>query len=104
MQDQPEPSQVQEITEKQCEQHKEAAVSYADLKASIDQYYDENISHRDQTNKLVEASMSSLDKSSTTIIDLYKGVDVITQLLKDINNDVKDDPAANQKINESTEC
>ncbi|GJV18290.1 hypothetical protein Tco_1367310 [Tanacetum coccineum] len=38
--------------------------------------------------------MSSLDKSSTTISDLYKGLDVITQLLKDINNDVKDDHAA----------
>ncbi|GJT00838.1 hypothetical protein Tco_0822007 [Tanacetum coccineum] len=42
--------------------YEEAAVSYADLKASIDQYYDENIAHRDQTNKLVEASMSSLDR------------------------------------------
>ncbi|GJS01063.1 hypothetical protein Tco_0317571 [Tanacetum coccineum] len=83
------------ITEKQWEQHEEAAVSYADLKASINQYYDENIAHRDQTEKLVEASMSSLDRSSTTISDLYKGLDVITQLLKDINNAVKDDPAAN---------
>ncbi|GJY29695.1 hypothetical protein Tco_0405462 [Tanacetum coccineum] len=91
------------ITEKQSEQHKEAAVSYADLKASIDQHYDENIPHRDQTDKLVEASMSSLDRISTTISDLYKGLDVITQLLKDINNAVKDDPATNQKLNEATE-
>ncbi|GKA44745.1 hypothetical protein Tco_0737541 [Tanacetum coccineum] len=91
------------ITKKQWEQHEEAAVSYADLKASIDQYYDENIAHRDQTDKLVEASMSSLNRSSTTISVLYKGLDVITQLLKDINNVVKDDPAANQKINEATE-
>ncbi|GKE41813.1 hypothetical protein Tco_1469097 [Tanacetum coccineum] len=66
-------------------EHEEAAVSYVDLKASIDQYYDENIANRDQTDKLVEASMSSLDKNSTTINDLYKGLDVITQLLKDIN-------------------
>ncbi|GJX57032.1 retrovirus-related pol polyprotein from transposon TNT 1-94, partial [Tanacetum coccineum] len=71
--------------------------------ASIDQYYDENITHRDQNNKLVEASLSSIDSSSTTISDLYKGLDVITQLLKDINNVIKDDPAANQKINEATE-
>ncbi|GJS53352.1 hypothetical protein Tco_0626714 [Tanacetum coccineum] len=47
--------------------------------------------------------MSSLDRSSTIINDLYKGLDVITQLLKDINNAIKDDPAANQKINEATE-
>ncbi|GJU42445.1 hypothetical protein Tco_1195402 [Tanacetum coccineum] len=58
-QDQPESSHVQEsasnssspdlkkITEKQWEQHKEATVSYADLKASVDQYYDENIAYRD---------------------------------------------------------
>ncbi|GKA03191.1 hypothetical protein Tco_0675972 [Tanacetum coccineum] len=83
-------------------QHEEAAVSYADLKASIDQYYDENIAHRDQTDKLVEASMSSLDRSSTTIGDLYKGLNVITELLKNVNTAVKDDPATNQKINEAT--
>ncbi|GJY01467.1 hypothetical protein Tco_0359619 [Tanacetum coccineum] len=91
------------ITEKQWKQHEEAAVSYADLKASIDQYYDENIAHRDQTDKLMEASMSSLDRSSTTISDLYKGMDVITKLLKDISTAVKHDPTANQKINEATE-
>ncbi|GKB41652.1 hypothetical protein Tco_0886594 [Tanacetum coccineum] len=85
------------------EQHEEAAVSYADLKASIDQYYDENIAHRDQTDKLIEASMSSLDRSSTTISDLYKDLNVITQFLKNISNAVKDDPATNQNINEATD-
>ncbi|GKC62098.1 hypothetical protein Tco_1089696 [Tanacetum coccineum] len=80
-QDQSEPSNVQESASDSS-----TDVSYVDLKASIDQYYDENIAHRDQTDKLVEASMSSLHKSNTTIRDLYKGLDVITQLLKDINN------------------
>ncbi|GKE29007.1 hypothetical protein Tco_1444391, partial [Tanacetum coccineum] len=70
--------------------------------ASIDHYYDENIAHRDQTNKLVEASMSSLNRSNTTISDLYTGLNVITQLFKDISIAVKDDPATNQKINEAT--
>ncbi|GJU45601.1 hypothetical protein Tco_1202867 [Tanacetum coccineum] len=109
-QDQPEPylrkiSRVhfKRITKKQWEQHEEAAVSYADLKASVDQYYDENIAHRDQTDKIVEASMSSLDRSSTTNSDLYKGLNVITQLLKEISNVVKVDPATNQKLNEATE-
>ncbi|GKB68698.1 hypothetical protein Tco_0930110 [Tanacetum coccineum] len=97
-QDQPEPSHVQES----ASDSSKAAVSYADLKAFVDQYYDENIAHRDQTDKLVEASMSSLNKSSTTISDLYKSLNVITQLLKDISNAVKDDPATNQKINEAT--
>ncbi|GJZ08415.1 hypothetical protein Tco_0542698 [Tanacetum coccineum] len=97
------PSAKQDQSEPSNEHHEEATVSYVDLKASIDQYYDENIAHKDQTDKLVEAFMSSLDRLNTIISDLYKGLDVITQLLKDINNAVKDDPAANQKINESTE-
>ncbi|GJY40126.1 hypothetical protein Tco_0427396 [Tanacetum coccineum] len=91
------------ITEEQWDKHEEVAVHYANLKASVDDYYNENIAHRDQTDKLVEAFMSSLEKSSSTINDLYKGLTVITELLKNINNAVKDDPAANQKINEATE-
>ncbi|GJZ57031.1 hypothetical protein Tco_0612525 [Tanacetum coccineum] len=50
----------------------------------------------------MEASISSLDRSSTTISDLYKGLNVITQLLKYISNSVKDNPATNQKLNEAT--
>ncbi|GKA38063.1 hypothetical protein Tco_0724628 [Tanacetum coccineum] len=69
--------------------------------ASIKEYYEENIAHRDQIGQLVAASMSSLDKSSSFISDLYKGLNVIAKLLKDINNVVKDDPATNKKINES---
>nr|GEZ26953.1 hypothetical protein [Tanacetum cinerariifolium] len=71
-------------------------------KSSIDDYYNENIAHRDQTGKLVKASMSSLKKSSTTINDLYKGLEVITQLLKNITKYVKDDPATNKKIEEAS--
>nr|GFA23200.1 hypothetical protein [Tanacetum cinerariifolium] len=66
------------ITEDQWEKHEEAAVHYVNLKASIDDYYNENIVYRDQTYQLVEASMSSLKKSITSIIDLYKGLEVIT--------------------------
>ncbi|GKA92279.1 hypothetical protein Tco_0814204 [Tanacetum coccineum] len=91
------------ITETQWEQHEEATVSYADLKASIEEYYDENVAHVDQTDKLVETTMSTIDRSSTTIKDLYQGLNVITKLLKDINNAVKDDPATNKKIDEAIE-
>ncbi|GKF22273.1 hypothetical protein Tco_0074595, partial [Tanacetum coccineum] len=49
------------ISEDNWEKHEEVTVNYVDLKASIDDYYNENITHRDQTNKLVEASMNSLD-------------------------------------------
>nr|GEW21487.1 hypothetical protein [Tanacetum cinerariifolium] len=68
------------------EKHEEAAIHYVNLKDSIDDYYNKNIAHRDQTDKLVKAFMSSFKKRSTAINDLYKGLEVITQLLKDITN------------------
>ncbi|GJT12772.1 hypothetical protein Tco_0859814 [Tanacetum coccineum] len=56
---------------------------------------------KDQIDKLVEASMSPLDKSSNTISDLYKGLNIITELLKEIKNAVKDDFVI-KKISEAT--
>ncbi|GJU76479.1 hypothetical protein Tco_1273549 [Tanacetum coccineum] len=47
--------------------------------------------------------MSFLDKSSTTISDLYKGLNIIIELFKETNNAVKDGPVINKKINEVTE-
>nr|GFA50689.1 hypothetical protein [Tanacetum cinerariifolium] len=91
------------IIEDQWEKHEDAVVHYVNLKASIDDYYNENIAHIDQIDKLMEASMSSLKKRNTTINDLYKGLEVITQLLKDITNSVKDDPATNKKIKKASE-
>ncbi|GKD10790.1 hypothetical protein Tco_1190475, partial [Tanacetum coccineum] len=87
----------------QWEQHEEAAVSYADLKASNEEYYDENVAHRDQTNKLVETTMITIGRSSTTIKDLNQCLNVITKLLKDISTTVKDDPATKNKIDEAIE-
>nr|GEX62989.1 hypothetical protein [Tanacetum cinerariifolium] len=55
------------------------------------------------TVKLVEASMSSLDKSNNTINDLYKGLNFIIDLLKEIKNAIKDDSVINKKITEATE-
>ncbi|GJT56196.1 hypothetical protein Tco_0991250 [Tanacetum coccineum] len=46
--------------------------------------------------------MSYLDKSSNAISDLYKGLNIITKLLKEINNDVKDDLVVNKKISVAT--
>ncbi|GJY54445.1 hypothetical protein Tco_0446109 [Tanacetum coccineum] len=91
------------ITKQQWEQHAKAAVSYADLKTSIEEYYVENVAHRDQTDKLVETTMSTLDRSSTTIKDLYQGLNVITKLLQDINTAVTNDPATNKKNVEAIE-
>nr|GEZ65517.1 hypothetical protein [Tanacetum cinerariifolium] len=90
------------ITKDQWEKHKEETIHYVNLKAFIDDHYNENIAYRDHTDQLVESSMSFLEKSSTKINDLYKGLDVVTHLLKDITNSVKDDPATNKKIKESS--
>ncbi|GJU59270.1 hypothetical protein Tco_1237036 [Tanacetum coccineum] len=66
------------IAETQWEQHKEAAVSYADLKTRIEEYYDKNVAHKDQIDKLVASTMSTLDKSSAAIKDIYQGLNVNT--------------------------
>nr|GEY68470.1 hypothetical protein [Tanacetum cinerariifolium] len=101
-QDHPAPSHVQESAfDSSILASKDLTIFFLSLK--VDQYYEENIAHKDQSDKLVEASMSSLDRSSTTISDLYKGLNFITQLFKEISNTIKDDPATNQKINEATE-
>nr|GEY04655.1 hypothetical protein [Tanacetum cinerariifolium] len=94
---------LKKITEDQWKKHEEVFVHYVNLKASIDDYYNENIAHIDQTGQLVEASMSSLEKSSTTINDHYKGLEVITQLLKENKHSVKDDHATNKKIEKASE-
>ncbi|GKB28781.1 hypothetical protein Tco_0868182 [Tanacetum coccineum] len=47
---------------------------------------------RDQTDKLVEASMSSLNKSNNTISDLYKCLNYTSLCSQEINDVVKDNP------------
>ncbi|GKD01560.1 hypothetical protein Tco_1171834, partial [Tanacetum coccineum] len=53
------------IAKDQWEKHEEVVVSYADFTTSIKGYYEENVDHGDQTNKLVQATMNSLDKNNT---------------------------------------
>nr|GEW09581.1 retrovirus-related Pol polyprotein from transposon TNT 1-94 [Tanacetum cinerariifolium] len=56
---------------------------------------------RDQSDKLVESTMNTIDKSSKAIKDIYQGLNVIIQLLKEINNAIKDDPATNKKLDKA---
>ncbi|GJS95878.1 hypothetical protein Tco_0802846 [Tanacetum coccineum] len=51
-----------QVVEDNWEKHEEAVVSYADLKASIKEYYEENVDHMDQTDKIVQETMTNLDK------------------------------------------
>ncbi|GKC41769.1 hypothetical protein Tco_1059491 [Tanacetum coccineum] len=98
-QDQPEPSHVQESA---SDSSSPDLKKFDNILPLTERQLIKYLRKMSRTDKLVEASMSSLDRSSTTISDLYKGLNVITQLLKDISNAVKNDPATNQKINEAT--
>nr|GEU39268.1 retrovirus-related Pol polyprotein from transposon TNT 1-94 [Tanacetum cinerariifolium] len=55
---------LKKITKDQWEKHEEADVHYANLKASIDDYYNENITHEDKNDQLVKDSMSSFEKAA----------------------------------------
>ncbi|GJS49710.1 hypothetical protein Tco_0599831 [Tanacetum coccineum] len=70
------------ITKEQWAQHEEADVSYADLKASIEGYYEENVDHQAQTDeleavkddpalnkKVIEATKAYI-KNSTSLTEL----------------------------------
>ncbi|GKB37943.1 hypothetical protein Tco_0882885 [Tanacetum coccineum] len=77
--------------------HKEAVVSYADIKASVEGYYEENIDYREQTDKLVKATMDSLDKTATDRVNLLNALNGVIETLKAVQHAVKDDPALNKK-------
>ncbi|GJS09719.1 hypothetical protein Tco_0366515 [Tanacetum coccineum] len=84
--------------------HEESVVSYADIKASIEGYYEENIDYREQTDKLVKATMDSLDKTATDKVNLLNALNGVTETLKAVQHAVKDDPAINKKVIKATEA
>ncbi|GKA97630.1 hypothetical protein Tco_0825524 [Tanacetum coccineum] len=92
------------ITEEQWEKNKEVVVSYADLKASIKGYYEENVDQRDQTNKVIQAAMNSLDKNSITRGDLLNALNGVIETLKAIQDVIKEDHALNKKVIEATKA
>nr|GEV85345.1 hypothetical protein [Tanacetum cinerariifolium] len=81
------------ITKEQWAQHKEVVVSYAHLKASVEGYYEETNDHKEQTDKLVQATMDSFNKTATDIVNLLKAFNRVTKTLKAIQDAVKEDPA-----------
>nr|GFA47690.1 hypothetical protein [Tanacetum cinerariifolium] len=92
------------LIEAQCEKHEKAAVSYADLRASIEGYYEENIDHMKQTDKVIDAAMKSLDKNSIAIDDLLYALNVVINTLKTIHDAVKEDRVLNKKVLEAAEA
>ncbi|GKA18768.1 hypothetical protein Tco_0698683 [Tanacetum coccineum] len=75
------------ITEQQWEKHKEAVVSYADLRAFIEGYYEENANHMDQTDKDVVKEDPALNKKVIEATEAYiKNSTHLTELLTLIKN------------------
>ncbi|GJW78211.1 hypothetical protein Tco_0139893 [Tanacetum coccineum] len=61
--------------------HEEVDASYVDLRASIEDYYDENVDHKDQTKKLVKETLMTLDNISLTkLINNAKLPGLLTKL------------------------
>ncbi|GKD80856.1 hypothetical protein Tco_1347695, partial [Tanacetum coccineum] len=92
------------ITKEQWAQHKVAFVSYADLRASIEGYYEENIDHMDQSNKVIQAAMNSLDKNNIARGDLLNALNGVTETLKAIQDAVKEDLVLNKKVIKATKA
>nr|GEY62777.1 hypothetical protein [Tanacetum cinerariifolium] len=67
------------ITMDYCNKHEEDDASYADLGYSIEGYYDENVDHRDQTNKLVKETIKIINNISKD------GINERAKLLKTLN-------------------
>ncbi|GJT15723.1 hypothetical protein Tco_0874429, partial [Tanacetum coccineum] len=74
------------------------------IKASIEGYYEENIDHREQTDKLVWATMDSFDKTTTDRVNLLKALNGVTETLKVVQDAIKDDAALNKKVTEATQA
>ncbi|GJX18721.1 hypothetical protein Tco_0221398 [Tanacetum coccineum] len=92
------------LTEAQLMQHEEAVVSYADLKAAIEGYYEENIDHKEQTDKVIDAAMNSLNKNSIAMGDLLNALNGVTEALKAIQDAVKQDHVLNKKVLKAIEA
>nr|GEW77528.1 hypothetical protein [Tanacetum cinerariifolium]GEX40662.1 hypothetical protein [Tanacetum cinerariifolium] len=50
-------------------------------------YYEENINHREQTDKLVKATMDLLDKTATNRVNLLNALNGVTKTLKAVQDD-----------------
>nr|GEZ41421.1 hypothetical protein [Tanacetum cinerariifolium] len=58
-------------------------------KASIEGYYEENVDHREQTNKVIDATIKSLDKNNIARGDLLNSLNGVTETLKAIPDAIK---------------
>ncbi|GJV47429.1 hypothetical protein Tco_1437641 [Tanacetum coccineum] len=73
-------------------------------KAAIEGYYEENINHKEQTDKVIDAAINSLDKNSIARGDLLNALNEVTKALKAIQDVVKEDHVLNKKVLEATKA
>ncbi|GJS37813.1 hypothetical protein Tco_0536195 [Tanacetum coccineum] len=73
-------------------------------KASIEGYYEENVDHMDQTDKVIDATMNSLDKNSIARGDILNALNGVIKTLKAIQDVVKEDPVLNKKVIAATKA
>nr|GEV76532.1 hypothetical protein [Tanacetum cinerariifolium] len=73
-------------------------------KTFIEGYYEENVNHMEQTNKVIDAAMNSLDKNSIARGDLLNALNGVTETLKNIQDAVKEDHILNKKVIEATKA
>ncbi|GJU19166.1 retrovirus-related pol polyprotein from transposon TNT 1-94 [Tanacetum coccineum] len=74
------------------------------VKASIEGYYEENVDHREKTDKVINAAMNSLDKNSIARGDLLNALNGVTETLKAIQDAIKEDYVLKKKVIEDSEA
>ncbi|GJS01910.1 hypothetical protein Tco_0318418, partial [Tanacetum coccineum] len=67
-------------------------------------YYKENDDHREQTDKVIDAAMNSLDKNNIARGDLLNALNGVTKTLKAIQDAVKEDLVLNKKVIKATKA
>nr|GEU34094.1 retrovirus-related Pol polyprotein from transposon TNT 1-94 [Tanacetum cinerariifolium] len=73
-------------------------------KTFIEGYYEENVNHMEQADKVIDATMNSLDKNSIARGDLLNALNRVTETLKNIQDAVKEDHILNKKVIEATKA
>ncbi|GKB22621.1 hypothetical protein Tco_0862022 [Tanacetum coccineum] len=71
---------------------------------SLKGYYNENVDQIEQTDKVTDAAINSLDKNSIVRGDLLNALNRVTDTLKVIHDAVKEDPVLNKKVIEATKA
>ncbi|GKE19782.1 hypothetical protein Tco_1431294 [Tanacetum coccineum] len=65
--------------------------------ATIEGYYEENIDHMEQTNKVIDAAMNSLDKNNIAMGDLLIALNRVNESLNAIQDAVKENLTLHKK-------